>query len=98
MEQMTIDESMRVPIDYTRNDLPTAVKELKPVVFKDGDSYCTLLGPDPQQGIFGCALTVEGSLEDWQRDLRVRTAIVGDRDEILQEIKAKMLALGISQW
>jgi len=39
MEQMKIDESMRVPIDYNDKELALAIRELKPVVFRDGDSY-----------------------------------------------------------
>jgi hypothetical protein len=51
MEQMQIPEDMKVDVDYDTVDLPDSAKILEPVVFKEGDSYYCLPGPDPQTGI-----------------------------------------------
>lgn len=95
---MKIDESMRVPIDYNDKELALAIRELKPVVFRDGDSYCTLYGPNPQMGIFGRGDSVSGSLADWENDLRERLANAADDDEVVNDIKELLRNSGIQTW
>jgi hypothetical protein len=65
MEQMNMDKLDVVSIDYQQADFPESVRKLKPIVYKDGDSFCCLLGPDPQEGVFGCGQTAEKALADW---------------------------------
>lgn len=68
--------------------LSGAAKALKPVLFKEGDSFCALLGPDPQAGVFGCGPTPKQALSDWDEHLKEYLAIAGDDDEIVQHVKS----------
>jgi len=43
--------------------------KLKPAVFRQGDSYCVLYGPTPENGIFGCGISIEEALADWEGNL-----------------------------
>ena len=81
MEQMNINADWQVAIDYEHSDVPTAVKELKPVVWKDGDSYCCLFGTDAASGIFGCGDTPIKALLDWDDHLRERIQQADPNDE-----------------
>jgi hypothetical protein len=65
MEQMQIDEAAKISMDYEHDELPESVKQFKPVLFKEGNAFCVVLGPDPQAGIFGCGDTKEQALQDW---------------------------------
>lgn len=72
MEQMKISDDIKVPLNYDAKGLSREIKELQPVVFREGDSYCCLLGPDPQIGIFGCGSTPKKAIADWERSLEKR--------------------------
>ena len=69
MEQMKINPEAIVSVDYENQDLPTSVQQFKPPVFREGNAFCVLLGPDPQSGIFGCGRSVEEALRDWDNHL-----------------------------
>lgn len=80
-----------VTIDFDAKDIPASVKEFRPAVFKDGNSFCCLLGPDPQKGIFGCGSTTDEALADWDLDLkeRAKDPKAGDQlDEYIQDALA----------
>jgi hypothetical protein len=79
MKQMNIDTEQIVQVEYTG-----AAIALKPVVFKDGDSYCCILGPDPQQGIFGCGDTPEEALSEWEAALQARLKNANQDDEVVK--------------
>ncbi len=61
---------------------------LDPTVFKDGNSYCCLLGSDPQSGVFGCGATPEEAIKDWEKNLRTHLTSAGDQDEVVKFVKA----------
>jgi hypothetical protein len=93
MEQMQIPEDMKVDVDYDTVDLPDSAKILEPVVFKEGDSYCCLLGPDPQTGIFGCGDTAELAVEDWNKNLQDAMVHITEGDpEVLKYVNEKLSA------
>jgi hypothetical protein len=69
MNQMKINPEALISVDFKNQDLPTSVQHFKPTVFKDGDAFCVILGPDPQEGIFGCGNTLEEALRDWDHHL-----------------------------
>jgi hypothetical protein len=50
-------------------DLRGAAAILRPIVFKDGNTYCVLLGADQHDGVFGSGPTVEDAIEDWTKSL-----------------------------
>ena len=59
-------------ITYDPNQIgvPSSVKMLKPMLYKDGDAFCLLAGPDPQSGTFGCGPTVESAMEDFEQTFK----------------------------
>ena len=72
MKQMNLPEDMKEKIDFSDIDLPLTARILKPLVYKDGDSFCVVLGPDPTEGVFGCGKTVNEALNDWNAHLQER--------------------------
>jgi hypothetical protein len=70
MKQLTVPDEMRVDIDYSDVQLPESVKTFQPLLFKEGNSYCCVLGPDPQAGVFGCGDTPIHALQDWDKHLK----------------------------
>jgi hypothetical protein len=60
---------------------------LQAVVFKEGDAFCCLLGPDPQAGIFGCGNTAYEAVTDWEQHLHDRLAGGNPDDEITRYVR-----------
>ena len=87
MDQFEPPEGMKVSVDYTDDKLPVSVRALKPVVFQDGDSFCCLLGPDLQAGVFGCGASAKEAITDWDIHLKERIKDPIENDEVTQYIK-----------
>ncbi len=99
MEQMKIDEQMQIPINYEADEFSLEVRELRPVVFRDGESYCCLLGADPQSGVFGCGDTAGQAIEDWEQRLQDRmNAPAADDDELVQYVNDTLNASNKKVW
>ena len=56
-----------ISIDYNSGDVPASVKQYRPILYKDGNEFCCLLGPDPQNGIFGGGGSIQEAIVDWDR-------------------------------
>lgn len=82
MEQMEIPKEQIIEVEYTG-----AAVALQPVVFAEGDSYCCLLGPDPQAGVFGCGDSPDEALKDWDKNLQERLLNGSDDDEVFTHVK-----------
>lgn len=82
MKQLNVPEEMKVDINFASKEVPESARVLMPLVFKEGDAYCCVLGPDPQDGIFGCGKTPMRALKDWDRNLRKRKRIKDPDDEV----------------
>jgi hypothetical protein len=67
-------------------------------VFKDGDLYCCLLGPDPQEGIFGCGDSPEMALANWDKQLTERLANSSVDDSVSQYVKDVFKADDTEVW
>jgi len=74
MEQMNTKGLDVVHIDYEATDTPESVQQTHPVVYVSGDSFCCLLGPDPNTGIYGCGKTVQQALMEFDRLFQERLA------------------------
>ena len=61
---MQLPASMLVPVDFEDKAIPEAIREFRPAVYRDGESFCVLLADDPQGGIFVCGETKELALSD----------------------------------
>lgn len=62
-----INEKDIVKVDYRKYD--DATQTIKPLVYKDGDSFCCLSGKDPEVGVFGCGDSPEEAIKDWREAL-----------------------------
>ena len=82
MKQLDVPDEMKVDVDFSSNELPESAKVLMPLVFKDGGLYCCVLGPDRQNGVFGCGDTPTKALKDWDKSLQKRKAIKDPDDEV----------------
>lgn len=98
MEQMKDDEHRQVPINYEANEFSMEVRELRPVVFRDGESYCCLLGADPQSGVFRCGDTARQAIEDWEQHLQERMESNPKDDELVQYVKDTLNASNKKVW
>ncbi len=64
MNDTTLDV---ITIDYNAPGVPPGVKDLQPLVYRDGDAICVMEGENPMDGIFGCGCTQEEALQDFQK-------------------------------
>jgi len=60
---------MLVTDDIEDKAVPEVIREFRLAVYRDGESFCFLLGDDPQGGIFVCGETKELVLSDWLQHL-----------------------------
>jgi len=82
MKQMKIDPAYKVDIDFTAPGTKASLKTLQPVVFKEGNAFCCLLGEDPTVGIFGCGDTAFEAINDWEISLQKRIDHHEENDEL----------------
>lgn len=95
---MNVEESMKVNIDFTAPDLPASARRLEPLVWKEGDSYCCVLGPDPEEGVFGCGDTPQEALADWDEHLAEHLATTTDENEVTRYVKDILRADDTEVW
>lgn len=84
MKQMDINEQQKVSFDFSTPELPDYVKEFQPLLYKDGDKYCAVLGPDITKGIFGCGRTAMDALLSWHNNLLDALPQADPNDEVMQ--------------
>jgi hypothetical protein len=88
MEQLNVPDEMKVPIDFNDKNLPLSVRTFRPLVFQEGDAVCVVLGPDPQEGVFGCGPTKEEALNDWDKNLKLRMEHFTEEDEVVRYMRS----------
>lgn len=74
MEQMPVDPALKIDIDYDHWPLTSATQQLQPVVFRDSEVFCCLLGPDLKTGIVGRGDTPYQAVTAWEQNLHDRLA------------------------
>lgn len=79
---MRIPEEQQVSIDYASSRYSGLVKELKPVLYREGSSFCCLLGPDTGTGVLGRGTSEEQAIADWEARLRERLRTLDEEDEV----------------
>ncbi|HKO82006.1 MAG TPA: hypothetical protein VJU78_16480 [Chitinophagaceae bacterium] len=82
MEEINVTNEMKVEINYSYEYLPTSVKNLHPLLFRNGKSYRCALGPDQQLSIVGYGETPEAALYTWdkqwqEQNLKVSVVKIG---------------------
>lgn len=75
-----------ISINYEDPTLPKLVREFRPAVYLDGQDYCCLLGPDPQEGIFGCGHNRQDAINDWIQHFNERISKPAANDKVATEI------------
>lgn len=98
MEQMNVEESLKIDIDYTEEVLPKSARKLQPLVWKDDELYNCLLGPDLNMGIFGTGETPLLAIVDWDTQLTARLAQAELEDEVIQYVKDVYKADNTEVW
>jgi len=92
MEQMNVPEDWKVAVNYDDPQLPKSVRTFRPMVYCEGENFCVLLGPDPQEGVYGCGATVEEALNDWDVQLKDRIQYHKEEDEVATFIEDSLKA------
>ena len=69
MEQMNGQGLDTVTIDYEEGGWPKNAGIFRPLLYRDGNAFCCILGPDPQAGVFGCGDTALEAVIDWDNHL-----------------------------
>lgn len=65
MKQMNVADEYKIDFDYDAPNVPEMAKVLRPVIYKDGNSFSCLLGPNPEEGVFGSGHTAEEAVTMW---------------------------------
>jgi hypothetical protein len=92
MEQMKVNKDQLVQVAMTG-----AASALQPVVFKEGDSYCCLLGPDPEIGVMGCGDTALEAVKDWDDHLADHLSKAGEQDEVVRHVREVLSNMNASK-
>ena len=82
MDKMKIPKNKLVQFNLTGS-----AELLQPTMFKEGDSYCCILGADPQQGVMGCGDTPEEALNEWDANLQKHLKSAPKDDQIVRYVK-----------
>ncbi len=82
MKQLNVPDEVKVNIDFTDDNIPDSVKTFQPVLFKDGNTFCCVLGPDERDGVYGCGETPLAALKDWDKKLQQRKKVNDKNDEV----------------
>jgi hypothetical protein len=98
MKQYNVPEEAKIPFDYTDSKLPEIVQLLRPLLYRDGELICSILGPDPKQGVFGSGMTPEEAIIDWQRNLKDRLDHHSADDEVAEYIIDSLKTSGDNVW
>lgn len=98
MQQMNIDKSKVVPIDFESEDLPLPVRQFKPALYKEGELFCCILGPDPETGVYACGATEDGAINKWIAALNERMKNQNPDDKVALYIKDTLAASKNDVW
>ena len=89
---MNVPDDWKISVDFNDPGLPKAVKTLRPLVYQEGEDFCVVLGPDPQEGVFGCGHTVDEALKDWDAHVKDRIQHHEEDDDVARFIRETLKA------
>lgn len=64
MKRMSLEKE-DVHVDYTAENIPDSVKNFRPVIYRDGEDYCCILGTE--NAVVGTGNTLEEAMSNWDR-------------------------------
>lgn len=82
MKQLNVPDDLKVEIDFTDDHVPESAKTFQPVLFKDGNQFGCVLGPDQEDGVYGRGETPLAALKDWDKNLQQRMKVNDKNDEV----------------
>lgn len=92
MKQLEIDPQFVVTLDYTSPDLPAAVRQFKPVLYQEDESFCCILGPDKEQAVIGYGATEDEAIKNWVTDFKQRLESRNENDTVAQYLRDMLSA------
>ena len=87
MQQIVIDESLVIPLDYESKRLHGYVRQFKPTLYKEDEIFICVLGPDEDHAIYGRGATEDEALQNWEAAFAERLKSKGEEDTVAQYIK-----------
>lgn len=87
MQQILIDKSLVVPLDYDSKKLHGYIRQFKPTLYREGEAFVCVLGPDEETAIYGRGSTEDEALQDWETAFNERLKSKGENDVVVQYIK-----------
>lgn len=96
MKQMNVPEKIKIPVDFDDKSLSEAVRTLQPLVFKDGKTFCCVLGPNRMRGIFGCGPSLNVALDEWESNMRKRIIYPQVDDYVVRFVQDKLNTEGVA--
>src|SRR5450432_286815 len=79
-----------IAISYEDLNLPVSFNAFRPILFKDGDMFCCLLGPNLQEGIFSFGITVNSAIALWDLAFKKRLLKNSKKDPTARFIAYKI--------
>jgi hypothetical protein len=70
-----------IEINYSGSDFPSSFRAFKPILFKSGQLYCCLLGPNMLEGIFAMGFTVDAVISQWNVEFKKRLIEEDSKDD-----------------
>lgn len=91
MQQFDAPEESKIEIDFDRPGIPYTASLLQPVLFKNGNKYCCIWGPDLEKAIVGFGESPEKAIQDWDHVLAKRVDMLKADDMVGMEAKDLLL-------
>src|SRR5450755_1861194 len=82
-----------VPANYEDINFPPAFRAFKPIIFKESQLFCCLLGPNTRQGIYGFGQTPKDALTQWDEEFKKRVKTHEKSDKTARFVIHKIKSL-----
>jgi hypothetical protein len=82
-----------IEINYQKPDFPASFLAFKPILFKTGQLYCCLLGPNLQEGIFGMGYTVDSAITQWNLEFKRRLILKNSKKDTTAQFVAHKIRM-----
>lgn len=86
MKQLDVAEEAKYLVDFEDKNLSKAVRVFQPLVYMAGETFCVMLGPDAESGVFGKGISLEDALQEWETQLKDRIRFHKEEDEVANYI------------
>lgn len=98
MEQLNVEETKKVNIDFDQIALPKSAVILQPLVYHENGQYHCVLGPNINTGIYARGDSPEDAIIQWDVQLTGRLATASENDQTIQYVKDVYKAKNTEVW